>query len=915
LYLFFFALYVQFNFLNDAKIIESQATQTCTQFTQIYDPDENEERSRILSPSPPRSPINLLTVPWGRLVPSNNSGGVINLLPRDPLQNIGSVTRSKSLLSPEQPYVQSGTKSISFLGLRGLKLSDRFNEYVIGRSVQCDVVVSKSEPAPKDKEWIHALISNKHCHLFCMLKNSPGATAMPTHSAADMEVYVEDSSSNGTLVNNTVLLKRGERRMLHNGDTISLLNPAIVRKKVRGVMEQKDILSHYSFIFINLHQTQRGFANGAEIGSSVSDYREPLNIKMNGDSGVKQINRNLFLQVATKEISPLSYTTPASCQVKNGGLVDVRATNTRPNQKRKNNMSPPSEKRLKVSPLISREKYRRIEEIYDLRDEIGSGTRGKVRRAIHRQTGQVVAIKIIPFGKLRNRNQRSSPQSIEAEALILQSLNHPYIVPLFDFFINSGTAVYLVMELSQGGDLFDRIIQKGKYNEVESRRVMRRLLAALHYLHQDRGIVHRDLKPENILCASSTDDITVKLTDFDLAKSITDDGLKTFCGTPQYFAPEVLRRRHSIAGRGRYGKEADMWSLGVILYILLSGTPPFDTSDNIDAVAEANITFCSEEWRAVSDSAKDFVASLLEIDPTKRICVVNACSHRWILTEDGDTHLHPLQDPVLQDKKEEKKTPTRIKEDKISIKATSVKVKNSIVLPKAFELLPAAQSVLDRSPVESIALSSSQTTTSSEENVYNPVAQSFNKTPVSATKTLNEENESNVKKDSLYSLVKQLSGGSSALDNDNNSTNRKLRSITNNDIYREDRNCSEKKSDTGQLQSACNVSTKELDQKQDELKVASPFKETGKDASSKYLMPSTNISSSYSKENIDHNIVIKPSQTKIAFNEELKVGTVAKDEAQEQKNESGIITTALNQSMGAKVKQTTLSGWLGKANK
>lgn len=157
------------------------------------------------------------------------------------------------------------------------------------------------------------------------------------------------------------------------------------------------------------------------------------------------------------------------------------------------------------------------------------------------------------------------------------------------------------------------------------------------------------MKPENILCASTTNDIEVKITDFGLAKAVSgnEDGLKTFCGTPQYFAPEVLKRRHTVSGNGRYGKQADMWSLGVVLYILLSGTPPFDAGLNCVADREAAIDFPEEFWTGISNDAKDLVLKLLVVDPKKRMTVQNACQHKWILISDGDTHTYPLDDPQL----------------------------------------------------------------------------------------------------------------------------------------------------------------------------------------------------------------------------------------------------------------------------
>jgi hypothetical protein len=202
------------------------------------------------------------------------------------------------------------------------------------------------------------------------------------------------------------------------------------------------------------------------------------------------------------------------------------------------------------------------------------------------------------------------------------------------------------MELVAGGDLFDRIVQQQRYSEVDARRVMRRLLSALHYLHQTKNIVHRDLKPENILCASPTH---VKLADFGLAKIIQSDGLKTFCGTPQYFAPEVLQRRTTVSGSGRYGKPADMWSLGVILYILLLGRPPFEA--DLDPLQSFEvIDFDDPIWKGMP-LAQELVQQMLRIDPKRRISVRQACDHPWINIDDGDTHVHPLDDPAVTGRK------------------------------------------------------------------------------------------------------------------------------------------------------------------------------------------------------------------------------------------------------------------------
>ena len=683
-----------------------------------------------LSPSnndkPFNIPTNPLTIPWGRLSCTSSDVDIYGRIPNSNVQLLPKAPLSSVQTQSEQLYQH---RPIKFIGLE-LNPSDRFNEYTIGRSPKCDVVASKPSSSKtkaddhhansnndidnvqelllqqqkiekdqmKKQKFVHDLISNSHCRIFCLLKHdssiqtmnetlsppssnndiftspTPGMTTQATLNVSninsnllDMEVYIEDTSSNGTYINNTTLLKRNERRLLHTGDVICLLNPMIIRKKIRDQTESEEFLKHYSFVFVNLFTT---------CGSSAPD---------NNRLG-KQLKFDSMTDFNRLDMKPATSTTPKSGVKKvvvgvgpnsnrKRGLVDVRAMHhTHDNisifkkvsglddaNKHLNEnhlMPPPSSRKRQKSQ--EQKNTPRVEDEYDIRDEIGSGTCGQVRRAIHRQTGKMVAIKVITLGntpgsmnrKLSNENDHNEMKMVDKiiqdEASILQSLNHPYIIKLIDVFIHpKKKAVYIVMELVHGGDLFDRIVEKGRYTETESRRVMRRLLAAIHYLHEDRDVVHRDLKPENILCVSRHDDVNVKLTDFGLAKSITDDGLKTFCGTPQYFAPEVLRRQNTVAGRGRYDKKADMWSLGVILYILLSGAPPFDASNSVDAVQEKYLRMQGRKWESISASAKELVVLLLKTDPKKRISVRDACEHKWILTKDGDTHVHPLKDPKV----------------------------------------------------------------------------------------------------------------------------------------------------------------------------------------------------------------------------------------------------------------------------
>jgi len=227
---------------------------------------------------------------------------------------------------------------------------------------------------------------------------------------------------------------------------------------------------------------------------------------------------------------------------------------------------------------------------YDEVCELGRGAFAVVKKVVHRRTGQPFAMKVMEKKKLLGQLRRKSGVQVDemkakvlSEARILKNLSHPNIIKLHDIFEND-RELCLVMELVDGGELFDYLVDNGPCSEPTARCIMRQLLQALQYLHS-RNIVHRDLKPENILlkrsCSSHAEGSssspappTVKIADFGLAKLVGEKKVtSTFCGTPQYFAPEVLESRESHRG---YDSACDLWSVGVIMYILLCGSPPFD---------------------------------------------------------------------------------------------------------------------------------------------------------------------------------------------------------------------------------------------------------------------------------------------------------------------------------------------------
>ncbi|CAG5865165.1 unnamed protein product [Menidia menidia] len=236
------------------------------------------------------------------------------------------------------------------------------------------------------------------------------------------------------------------------------------------------------------------------------------------------------------------------------------------------------------------------------------------------------AVKCIPKKALKGKES-----SIENEIAVLRRIKHENIVALEDIY-ESPDHLYLIMQLVSGGELFDRIVEKGFYTEKDASTLIRQVLDAVNYLHS-MGIVHRDLKPENLLYFNPQDESKIMISDFGLSKMEgSGDVMSTACGTPGYVAPEVLAQKP-------YSKAVDCWSIGVIAYILLCGYPPFyDENDSklFEQILKADYEFDAPYWDDISDSAKDFISWLMEKDPAKRFTCEQALKHPWIA---GDTAL------------------------------------------------------------------------------------------------------------------------------------------------------------------------------------------------------------------------------------------------------------------------------------
>jgi len=261
-----------------------------------------------------------------------------------------------------------------------------------------------------------------------------------------------------------------------------------------------------------------------------------------------------------------------------------------------------------------------LEARYKLGEVLGEGGYSIVKAGTSVIDGRKVAVKIITRKDLSEADDESLQQEVE----ILGKLKHPNITRLVDFFTEE-KYYYVILEYLDGGELFDRIVKKTYYSEKEARDLVFTILTAIKFIH-DNNTVHRDLKPENLLLASKADDSNIKVADFGFATYAEGLTITSQCGTPGYIAPEILKSKP-------YGKPADMWSFGVILYILLGGYPPFHDENQrtlFRKICKGDYTFHPDYWSGVSNDAKDLIRGLLTVDHTNRLTVQQAIAHPWL---------------------------------------------------------------------------------------------------------------------------------------------------------------------------------------------------------------------------------------------------------------------------------------------
>jgi len=281
--------------------------------------------------------------------------------------------------------------------------------------------------------------------------------------------------------------------------------------------------------------------------------------------------------------------------------------------------------------LFPRENRDNIKDHYKLLEELGSGAFSVVVKATHKESGETFAVKIV------DKNSTGCKEMFE-EISVMALLQHQNIVNFREIF-DRKDGYYVVLEFITGGELFDRIIELQRYSEKEATHVMRQALGGLKHMHE-RDFAHRDLKPENLLLSSKDASATIKLADFGFSRKTSSGGdCHEMVGTPEYMAPELVAQRDRDAG---YGRPVDIWALGVVLYILLSGIHPFQMEDEeqmLNNIQAGRWRWLGSNWPKVSDAAKDLITHMMDANPATRFTVDQCLAHKWLREEQSDVEL------------------------------------------------------------------------------------------------------------------------------------------------------------------------------------------------------------------------------------------------------------------------------------
>ncbi|KAI8802294.1 kinase-like domain-containing protein [Cladochytrium replicatum] len=260
---------------------------------------------------------------------------------------------------------------------------------------------------------------------------------------------------------------------------------------------------------------------------------------------------------------------------------------------------------------------------YVLGKTLGAGTTGLVKLAVHAETNQKVAIKIVKKDTSTHMDSDNSfNMKLEREITIMKLIQHPHIMQLYDVY-ETPTELFLVLEHIEGGELFDHLVKKGRLSEPEALQFFQQIIFGMEFVHRHM-IIHRDLKPENLLLDKN---MNIKIADFGMARmQLQGKMLDTSCGSPHYASPEVIR------GIPYDGPATDIWSCGVILYALMAGHLPFDDENTVRLLAKIKAGFFVMPQH-ISPLAKDLVSKMLVIDPKRRITMDKIMSHPWFTSQ------------------------------------------------------------------------------------------------------------------------------------------------------------------------------------------------------------------------------------------------------------------------------------------
>mmetsp|Transcript_21084 Transcript_21084/g.30464 ORF Transcript_21084/g.30464 Transcript_21084/m.30464 type:complete len:427 (+) Transcript_21084:129-1409(+) len=289
---------------------------------------------------------------------------------------------------------------------------------------------------------------------------------------------------------------------------------------------------------------------------------------------------------------------------------------------------------------------------YELKDVLGVGSTANCHRCCRKSDGKQYACKVIDKRQIEAKFTGLLEQ-FYVEIKVLSELNHPNIIKLEDVF-ETADRIFIVMEIMNGGELFDYVVEKGTLSEQEAASIVRRITSAIAHMHA-HGVIHRDLKPENLLLTNKGPNAEVKLIDFGLAKKISSDAVAhSFLGTRGYLAPEMLQRH-------TYDKAIDIWALGIIVFVLLCGCLPFDDDSSritSEVVARKKFALRFPRWASnLSSPAKDLLQKLLDVNPKTRITAEEALRHPWV-TGKSATPNNYLQSPsVLGERRKDLKSP------------------------------------------------------------------------------------------------------------------------------------------------------------------------------------------------------------------------------------------------------------------